>query len=88
MITKKQVQQVALQTVGKVEGLTLDEYRQVMLALVDEFGSQAQAAKASGVTVAYYHDVLHGKQGPGPKLLKGLHSGRATMYSLSDGEQG
>lgn len=40
--------------------------------LVDEHGSQKEAASSIGIKPSYFNDVLQGRREPGPKILGAL----------------
>lgn len=44
-------------------------------------GSQAEWAKANGLSAAYVNDILNGRRSPGPKLLSILGLEKTVTYS-------
>jgi hypothetical protein len=52
--------------------MTLDSFRQMLLRLVKEAGSQRALAKKYGISPMFLCDILKGRRDPGEKFLSAM----------------
>jgi len=55
-------------------------FKAKLLREIQRHGNQKKTAKALGISEQFLTDVLKGRRGPGPKLLKSLGLERRVQY--------
>lgn len=56
------------------------EVRKLLLKKIRYAGSQTEFASQNKMSVTYVNDILHGRKGPGPRMLKALGLKSKIVY--------
>ena len=62
--------------------LTREQVQKMFADFVETSGNQSKAAKAIGVSAAYFGEVLNGTREPGPSILEFFGIQRETIYKI------